>query len=220
MKKIFLLLLLLNTKTDALSITEPYDIGEYFLLFPEVILKLNQQERIDLLTFKDTGDYLLKCIDYQHGFMEFHTLGDGSGELYEITYYVKKDQTRLIAFNVTSWAMRREDSELHFYQIKQTQWKDMTSEVMPKIKLTEWIPDRSLLKLIDKPLIHHPPLRFYLPQKGKTIKVRLSEDSLAYEFEENKAHQQTIMSKIKWNELDLIWENDRFNIANKRKVID
>lgn len=223
---LFLLIVLPNAfgMDDAVltRITKPYDIREYFLLIPESILKLSREERIKTLKAKSIeelwnlykGTHILEVLDVSNGYMRFNSASDGGGAIYELTYFIKSDKSRLIALNTIHWSMCCEDSDLRFFMIEKDEWRDVTKTVLPTLGLADFDADAAReLKPLEEFL---PVFLFSPPRKGKDIRVSLSATFEEMLMEKLGEKYDSLRSRVPWNvSLVLKGRNGRFVIGER-----
>ena len=192
------------------NISEPYNIKDYFLLIPENILNISLKERKEILkkkTFREileAGDYYqLDTLDLKNGYIEFQTVGDGEGNMFEMTYYKLDNDERIIALNIIGWGMCCEDSKLRFYKIKSKEWIEITQSVLPIISLSAFYIEDKITESAKSELF----LRYYLPQKGKNIKVKLADTF--FEYMNERDHKKLFYAE-RIEEIRLIWNNGTF----------
>ncbi len=233
MKKTLIILLFVpfilkaQTNQEILKqVSKPYNIKEFFFLMPDSMLNdiplKNRHFMTKAKSLKELWDancwYMIDTIDYKNAYMKFSSTGDGEGTYFEITYYIKKDKSKMIAVNNTYWNMCCENSNLKFYTLKGKKWTEITKHVIPNIKLSEFIPESVYKGLIKNDLINDPPIVVKLPQKGKTIKVMFEGNGFENATEDlSKEDYDKLLKAINCNTLDLIWKAGRFVIGNKKK---
>ena len=139
-------------------------------------------------------------IDNKNGFFGRRSEGEGGGDSLEITYWILKDKSRLIAVNRSSWGMCCPESILRFFTFNDFIWKDVTKDVFPKLMISDFI-DRKYLIKADRNKI--APVYISLPREGKDITVQLGGET-----GENGYHGKPIPLKNK--EIKLIWNNENF----------
>ena len=196
------------------SITEPYDIKDYFLLLPdELILEINALDRKKILEIKDFREshesgifYYTETIDVKNAFLRVKSAGDGDGNNIEMTYFVKSDKTRLIAVNIIYWNMLTETSDLYFYTYSNKKWTDVTADVIPEINMASFS--------TAKVTVDNVAITVLLPQNGKTIKVALDAEILP-EFYDYTPEYEQVKDNLFCTKYDLIWNDGTFSIANK-----
>ena len=196
------------------NITKPYDIKDYFMLIPENFLRIDKETRIDILKKKtiqevmESGSYYqLDTLDFKNAYMKFQSVGDGEGIIFEITYYILKNKDRIIAVNFIGWSMCCEDSFVRFFKIKDNNWIDITYSVLPDIKISDFYFDIKYSRTAKSKLY----LRYYLPQKGKNIKVKLADTFFEYMNDEDYLK---LKDAKRLQEFDLVWNNGTFLIKN------
>lgn len=160
------------------SYKQPYNIEAYFMFLPQAVLYLDYDNRKSIL--KDAGTskktpFQNKSIivDNKNGFLSVQNEGEGGGDSLEITYWVLKDKTRLIAVNRSSWGMCCPESKLQFFTFNNYAWKDVTDEFFPALKLSDFIIEKYLK---DEDRNKKAPIYISLPRKGKNIEVQLGAD--------------------------------------------
>jgi len=230
MKNLILLLLFLsnfyiNFSQNNIKVLDdikpPYNIKDYFLLLPDSIFKngeiaLGLNQRLISLKYKTLeelwnhkGHWQIDTIDFGNGYIKFSSTGDGAGTYVEITYFIKKDKSRLIAVNLTNWDMMSTQSQLRFYTFSNNIWKDVTKTILPKISLSDFLEDKYVKTLETKD--DNPFFVFKLPQKGKTIKVKLDYGHIEFLADDNNINFDIILQiekLIKYR--DLIWHDGIF----------
>ncbi len=176
-------------KTLLDSLKEPYSIVDYFLLAPtEAVGKIDrmavlktESEPVD----SPSGGCFnnIKALDRRNGFLEYVCSGDGGGESIQITFWKQTGQPDLVGFNLTTWGMCCDVSDLLFLQLVDGEWKNVTGEVLPVINY----------KTFMKPGAVHineavaAPYVAYLPRSGKNITLNLMNnllDEVLYNFPE------------------------------------
>lgn len=198
-----------------------YNIKDYFLLLPDSIFKdveipLSLEQRQIALKYKTLeqiwnhkGYWKIDTIDYKNGFMKISTTGDGGGSMVEITYFIKKDKSRLIAVNISQWDIMGISSNVKFYTYKNKIWKDVTTDVLPKVKISDFTINE-FVKYFD--LNENNPLFYNLPQKGKNIIVRIDNGAVEKLFDSGKINDslyKKINSSLK--ERVLYWHDGKFS---------
>jgi len=224
--RITLLLLFLGFYSSIYSQTT---IVDYFLALPDnLILDITKTERQLILNERNQQKlweqkcyFAIRVVDKPNAFLSFGTTGDGDGNNVEITYFVKKDKSRILAINITYWNVCCQFSTTRFYEIKGSEFIEITQNVIPKIGLDEFIRKQVYATILTQysktEMETKPPVKITLPQVGKTIKVELEMETLYYEFEnEPKAVINDLKSGIYCHSFDLIWNDGTFSIANKK----
>lgn len=194
------------------TISEPYDIREYFLLIPDHFIKIEKNIRKEILKNKTVrvseeseSYYRLDTLDYENAYMRFQIVGDGEGIIFEITYYILKNKERIIAVHFIGWSRCCEDSFIIFFKIKDNNWTDITSSVLPEIKLSDFYFGHKYAKSAKSKLY----LRYYIPQKGKNIRVKLADTFFEYMNDEDYFK---LKGANKLQEIELVWNNGNFLI--------
>ncbi len=198
-----------------------YNIKNYFLLLPDSVFKdaeilLTSKQRQIALKYKTVeqiwehkGYWQIDTLDYRNGYIKISTTGGGGGSCVEITYFIKKNKTRLIAVNLLQWDMLRTSSNLKFYTYKNNVWKNVTSNVLPKMKASYFVADKyaKFFNIDDV-------LYFSLPQKGKNIKVGIDAGAIDLILDDgkiNNAEYDIITKSLK--EKILYWHDGTFNFS-------
>jgi len=200
-----------------------YNIKDYFLLLPDSVFKdtetsLSSEQRQIALKYKTLeqlwkhkGFWQIDTLDYRNGYMKISTTGGGGGFYIEITYFIKRDKTRLIAVNISQWDMMRTASDLKFFTYKNKKWKDVTSTVLPEITLS-YLVKSNYVKFFN--IKENNPLIYILPQKGKNIIVQIDKGAVESLIDDGKITEDGY-AKIEKTLKDgvLYWHNGTFSFT-------
>lgn len=203
------------------------NIVNYFLELPEKNLKIDGEERNKILKYPDFKSamenslyFAVDTIDYRNGYMKIVSTGDGAGEHYELTYFNLSDGDKLIAVNHIQWAMCCEDSKVTFLRYNKGNWIDVTEETILVDILKEFFSSETVCKFVKEEL--DGQLIYKLPQKGKNIIVQLSETFYYYIYEPPaegyRFSTKEIEGAIKYNQIELLWDDGAFYAGEKFKI--
>ncbi len=205
------------------NIKQPYNIKDYFLLLPDSILKvydteINLHQRLLSLKYNtlenlwnNDGYWILDTLDYRNGYLKLSSTGDGAGTIFEITYFIKKNKTREIAVNKIYWDLGMSFSVLNFYEFKNLIWRNITKEVLPPVKLSDFTISKYAELINSK--IDYFPVVYKLPQKGKNIKAEIDPATIDNLFDENKIDKnEYVKIKESLHKLVLLWKDGIFII--------
>jgi len=209
-------------KNDSLQkTTPPYNIKDYYLLLPDSMLNtldsnVSLNQRLLALKYKTLeklwnhkGFWIIDTLDFKNGYMKFSSTGDGGGIIFEITYFIKKDKTREIAVNKIYWDLAVSYSVVNIYTFNNNTWKDITKHVLPVINTSDFL-NTEFSDIINK-YSENNPVIYHLPEKGKTITVKIDIGTITGLFD-NKFISETEYMKIKklLHPINLVWNNGSF----------
>ena len=132
--------------------------------------------------------------------MSYSCHGDGGGEIVEITYWKREDNTHLIAVNKISYGMCCDESQVEFLTFTEDNWEIVTKEVFPDIKLPAFI---DVTYLTEEDMDKMAPLLISLPLKGKNIIVKPG-------GEIGESGYNGDINSIKIESIELVWNNINF----------
>lgn len=168
--------------------------------------------------------------DPGHGYLYFFPETDGEGTSFVIAIFKKKDQSNLVAISKTNWGMSHDEQDLKMYQKIDNQWKNVTSQVFPKLSLRSLLVKEPVIQFSQlskafKKYLESPAIRFTLPQKGTTILANLNFDSeddifegemTSYDQSGLNKYDKKIYEEIQKNakeQLEIYWNGEQFSIT-------
>ncbi|MFO1525144.1 MAG: hypothetical protein U1F16_04120 [Turneriella sp.] len=150
-------------------------IRDYFLLLPENLMPegaYSAAERKALLTGKSTqGNVRLITDDPANGYLSIGFDGRMQKGVFEFAIWRSDKGDDIIGVNSLYLGVGGTDGQLHFYTLRNEEWKEVTHEVFSDFQLAAFKPRKNAPKMCDATPLPAFPAGFSckLPRKGLTI---------------------------------------------------
>ncbi len=213
------------------SLKQPFNIKSYFLLLPDAafesaapqgswgLLPFLPEKRQNLLEtgIVDSTLWRLDTLDYRNGYIKFHSDTDGFSYTYEITYFQQSDGRRMVAVAIHESDMCCETTDFAFYRLEDRQWREITTEVIPELTLSDFLSSEADLSEFSYEFVQKPPMKIELPQRGKNLKVILSTETFDEFRDVGEAEDfwPIFDEYLKRTELTLYWADGPFSKVQK-----
>jgi hypothetical protein len=216
---------------DTVGIPVPFDtlnpshIADYFLLLPDAILKgenfsgsLSERAAIYRTLGLDiralihmNAQWSLDSIDLDKGYMRFSSIGTDPVETYELSSFKPHDNTLFMLINrqIRENACLR--SRLRIAQKTAAGWRELTQQVLPRIRLEEFLDefyDSDRLSYVEN---HDPYLNYLLPLTENSLFVVPSDCYGSMPVDSS----QNFRNYFKYDSLEFVWYGSRFRKTAK-----
>jgi hypothetical protein len=209
----------------------PANIIDFFVALPEAALEFLPEERKNLLRtypmttaeamdsasalFQNGVGWKLDSLDLQNAYLSFHTLGDGEGKNFEVTYYNKADGSRLLVVGKTRWSMTCDLTDLVAFHFSADTFTDVTADVFPTFRLQDFMDEKFDPGKIKAEYNLHPFLYYKLPQQGKHIHALL-DDCMEVDWpQSDSAMLNYVFERWKYTGIRMDWNGEKFVIGKK-----
>lgn len=175
----------------------------------------------------ETNREIKPIVDIKNGYLKITDAGTGGGVLeHELALYRTHDGSDIVGAKTAQFDGVGSTCSLKFYKPSGNQWMDITNDVLPKIDLSFFMNEtyklkkEKLIKILDG-----ISFLYQLPRIGTTMNVKIELDRFIMSHRGNddkmKSGDKEIISNIKYQEIELLWDdkNSKFNFGKKKLFV-
>ena len=173
---------LLHPATGEAAEPAPKSIVDYYRQVPEALFpnqhkgELTRTKKGWITHSTQTDEELPVTVDIQNGFIEFVDEGTGGGTgTLQAALFLKENKSSLFGINESSSDGVTAEGKLVFIARDGGHFKDVTAEVLPKLRVEDFIDARcmALLQKSYRDSVGPKEILFKLPRQGTTIQARV-----------------------------------------------